>query len=194
VGWTRRPRVLSFVAATVGALLVSAVPASAGPNANIVHNPSFEAPVTPSGTVYQPGQHLPGPWEVSVAPVGVGPPFPGATTGIKGRNLQSLSVKDPYNPSTSPFGVVCQALALDGTSNYNLRFYSADVNLPGTLIVQWRGSTVASFDDPPSLGTTVWTLHRVALDAAGATTGTLCFTGSGSGYPIVDLAVVHATG
>ena len=129
---------------------------------------------------------------MSGATVGVGPPFAGIVSGIHGRNLQFLSLKDPTASTQVPIGTVCQRVALDPSASYKLRS-TRPPSADATLVVTWQGRTVGSFDQTGTVGDTDWQLQHISLGRAGATSGEVCFTGAGEGFPIVDAVDLHAT-
>jgi hypothetical protein len=196
----RTKRALAVTTALTALALVAlspAVPAGAAPpHVNLIGRPNFEVPIPPTEPVallFAPGSHI-GPWSVSLATVGVSRSFPPIVTGIKGRNLQFLALKDPTAAIDTPVGKVCQQVDLEPTQVYRLRFYSAAATFDDTLVVTWQGRTVGSFAETGSIGDTDWTLHQIALGpAAGATSGEVCFTGEGLGFPLVDAVNLHAT-
>jgi hypothetical protein len=192
----RTKRAWAFVAAAIvlpAALSFGTPAGGAPPHVNLIERANFEVPLDGAmARLFPPGSHM-GPWKVSVATIASGAPFPGIVTGIRGRNLQFLSLKDPFSGGI-PSGMVCQSVALDPSASYRLRFYSASATLDATLVVIWRGRTVARFDATGSVGNTDWQFHQVALGpAAGALSGDLCFTGEGAGYPLVDAVALHST-
>jgi hypothetical protein len=193
----RTNRAVAVVAAAVVIPVVLSFGTPAGgspPHVNLIERANFEVPIAEDSLarLYAPGSHI-GPWTVSGATVGVGRPFPPIVTGISGRNLQFLSLKDPFSVGI-PSGMVCQRVAIDPSASYRLRFYSAAATLDDTLVVIWRGRTVARFVETGSVGTTNWQFHQIALGpAAGALRGDLCFTAEGDGYPLVDAVHLHST-
>jgi hypothetical protein len=198
IGRTTRGRgtATAVAAFTAVAILLAAPAGAAPPNVNLIERANFEVPIPPTEPVallFAPGSHI-GPWSVSVATVGVSRSFPPIVTGIKGRNLQFLALKDPTAAIDTPVGKVCQQVDLEPTKVYRLRFYSAAATFDDTLVVTWQGRTVGSFAETGSLGDTNWALHQIALGpAAGAVLGEVCFTGAGEGFPLVDAVDLHAT-
>jgi hypothetical protein len=175
------------------ALSLAAPAGATPPNVNLIERGDFEVPIdTGLARLYPAGSHI-GPWTVSGATVGVGLPFAGIVEGIHGRNLEFLSLKDPTGSISVPMGTVCQRVALDPAASYRLRFYSASVTADATLIVTWQGQTVGTFDMTGSIGDTNWQLQQISLGRAGATSGEVCFTGEGLGFPLVDAVTLHAT-
>jgi hypothetical protein len=191
-----RISVLSSTAFTIAitSLLALATPAGAvPPHVNLIERANFEVPIEAGAVarLFEPGSHI-GPWLVSGATVGVGRPFPGIVSGIRGRNLQFAVLRNPIAPGA--MGTVCQHVDLNPSEVYRLRFYSAAATLDDTLIVNWQGRTVAKFAEIGSIGETNWVFHQVVLGpAAGANDGVVCFTGQGDGYPLVDSVNVHST-
>lgn len=184
--------VVAGVIALTAALAITA-PAGAAPRGNLIDRPSFEVTVNDAfARLYLPGSHI-GHWNVSGATVGVGRPFEGIVQGIHGRNLQFLSLKDPTSPLPAPIGTVCQRVDLRRSASYKLRFYTASVTSDSTLIVTWQGHTVGSFDQTGTIGDTAWQLEHISLGRAGTTSGELCFTGDGPGFPLIDAVDLRAT-
>jgi hypothetical protein len=173
------------------AVVVGPVSAFGVGGASPVRDGSFEAPVVRPpdlDTVFQPGQVIDGVWSVSDNPAAVSRPAPGIISGIKGGHQQFLWLKNPPPTFAPQPATVCQTIALDPTASYDVRFWNAAFEGGARVHVLWQGIDVGS----RGATSTTWVENHVPLGSAGgATSGSLCFTGSGKGWPIIDYVSVH---
>jgi hypothetical protein len=194
MGSTRRHVLAALLAAATATALMG--PAGAGVlRRNLIRDGEFGFGIPHDGATrtFPAGSDM-GAWHVSVAAVGVARPVPGIATGISGPKQHFLSLKDPEPGTESPpVGRVCQRVDLDPAASYEVSFYSAALIYDDVLIVVWNNAAVGQFAESGSFGTTDWQLRTIDLGSGNGSTGKLCFTGSGDGYPVVDAVKLVAT-